>query len=106
MIRDPRDDIRHDTYDPTTRAPTVGVANRHKMKSFAQMSHKTRHDGYCRDADEIFHICSEDKLQEALRCDVIEPTLSVATPTVATPISIPNQPKRTIETSYDTVLTN
>jgi hypothetical protein len=61
---------------------------------------------YCRDADKIFHICTLDEPRDALRHDIIEPTLSVATPTVATPTSTPNQAKRSIETPYDKILTN
>jgi hypothetical protein len=37
-IRDSRDDIRHDTYEPTTRAPTIGVATPTQDAIFAQMS--------------------------------------------------------------------
>jgi hypothetical protein len=44
--------------------------------------------------------------RDALRHDIIEPTLSVAKPTIAMPTSIPNQAKRSIETPYDTTLTN
>jgi hypothetical protein len=46
-----------------------------------------------------------DEPWDALQHDIVETTLSVAIPTVATPTSIPNQVKRSIETPYDTILT-
>jgi hypothetical protein len=82
-IREPRDDIRHDTYEPTTRAPTIGVATPTQ--------------------DAIF--CA-DEPRNATRHDADKPTPSVETPIFATQTSIPNQAKRSIETPYDAILTN
>jgi hypothetical protein len=46
MIRDPRDDIRHDTYEPTTTAPTTGVATptQHAIFCADESRNVTRHD--------------------------------------------------------------
>jgi hypothetical protein len=86
------------------------------LPSFAQMSQEVpqdttltnrRRDGdaYCRDADTTFHIWTADEPRDALWHEIIETTLSVATPTVATPTPDPNQAKRSIKTQYKT-LTN
>jgi hypothetical protein len=117
MIRDPRDDIRHDTYEPTTTALTIGVATPTQDAIFCtdEPRNATRHDADKPTPSVVtptvatptrFHICIAAELRDALRHDIIEPTLSVATSTVATTNSIPNQAKRSIETPYNTILTN
>jgi hypothetical protein len=85
----------------------------HLLRRWQYECHKTRRrqtdaehdDAYCRDADKRLHICTVDEPRDALRHDIIEPTLSAATHTVVKPKSIQNQAKRTIETPYKT-LTN
>jgi hypothetical protein len=61
MIRDPRDDIRHDTCERKTRAPTIGIATPTQ--------------------DAIF--CA-DEPRNATRHGPEKPTPSVETPIVAT----------------------
>jgi hypothetical protein len=97
------------THEPTTRAPTVGVATPTQDAIFCadEPRNSTRHD-----ADKPtpsvatptvatpikrFHTCIADEPRDSLRHDIKEPTLSVATPTVETATRIPHQAKRSIE---------
>jgi hypothetical protein len=61
-IFNPRDDIRHDTYEPTMTAPTIGVA-----------------------IPTQYTIYSADEPRNATRHEADKPTPSVVTPIVATP---------------------
>jgi hypothetical protein len=87
-----------DTYELTTRTSTIGVATPTKVAMYG--------DAYYRDADKSFHICIVDEPWDALRQDIIDPTLSVVTTTIATPTSVPNKAKRSIAMPHCTILTN